>query len=79
MFIPDLGSWIQKQQKKRGVKKFCLNTFFSSHNFHKIENYFIFEMLKKKFGLVFKDGLEIWDPGSAKNLSRIRVQGSKRH
>jgi hypothetical protein len=35
-------------------------------------------MLKKKFRLVFKDGFGILDPGSAKNLSRILVQGSER-
>jgi hypothetical protein len=35
--IPDLGSWIQKQLQKRGVKKY-----------HKIENYFIFELVKLK-------------------------------
>ncbi len=37
------GSRIQKQQQKRGVKKnLC------SHKFHKIANYFSFEVLKKK-------------------------------
>jgi hypothetical protein len=41
------GSRIQKQQLKRGVKRIC-HTFFCSHKFHKIENYFIFEVLKKK-------------------------------
>ncbi len=45
--IPDPVSWIPDQQK-RGVKKNCCNTFFCGHKFHKIENYFIFEMLKKK-------------------------------
>jgi len=44
--IPDLGSRIQKQQQKRGPKKICCHTFFSSHNFHKVKNYFIFEILK---------------------------------
>jgi hypothetical protein len=37
--ILDLGSRIQKQHQKRGVKKICCQTFFCSH---KIENYFIF-------------------------------------
>ncbi len=36
------GSRIQKQQQKRGVKKICCQTFFCSHKFLKIENYFIF-------------------------------------
>jgi hypothetical protein len=42
------GSRIQKQQEKRGAKKICRHTLFCSHKFHKIENYFIFEKLKKK-------------------------------
>jgi hypothetical protein len=42
------GSRIQKQQQKRGVKKKVLSYLFCSHKFHKIENYFIFEMYKKK-------------------------------
>ncbi len=45
---PGPGSRIKKQQPKRGVKKISCHTFFCSHKFHKIENYFIFEMLKKK-------------------------------
>jgi hypothetical protein len=49
--IPDLGS----KKSKRGVKKICCHTFFCSHKFHKIENYFIFEILKKKFGPIFKE------------------------
>ena len=47
----------QKEQQKRGVKKMCCHRyqipFFCSHKFHKIVNYFSFEVLKKK----------IWDPG----------------
>jgi hypothetical protein len=39
---------IQKQQQKRGVKKICCQTCFCSHKFHRIEHYFLFEMLKKK-------------------------------
>ncbi len=45
--IPDLWSLIQKQQQKGGWKKLVV-TFFCSHKFHIIENYFVFEMLKKK-------------------------------
>jgi hypothetical protein len=40
--IPDLGSRMQKQQQKRGVKKNCCQTLFCSHKFHKTENYFVF-------------------------------------
>jgi hypothetical protein len=50
--IPDRGSRIQKQQQKRGVKKLVVIPFIL---FHKIENYFIFEMLKKKIGPIFKE------------------------
>jgi hypothetical protein len=39
--------------KERG-KKNCCHTFFCSHKFHIIENYFIFEMLKKKIWTNFQ-------------------------
>jgi hypothetical protein len=42
-----LGSRIQKQQQKRGVKENCCPTFFCSHKNHKIENYINFELAKK--------------------------------
>jgi hypothetical protein len=42
------GSRIQKQHQKRGVKKISCHTFYCSHKYHKIENYLIFEMPKKK-------------------------------
>ncbi len=49
--IPDpdfYPSRIQKQQQKRGVKKKLSSyLFLQPQKFHKIENYFIFEMLKK--------------------------------
>jgi hypothetical protein len=48
MFIPDFClSRIPdpKKQQKGGVKKL----FFSSHKYHTIENYFIFELAKKNF------------------------------
>jgi hypothetical protein len=49
--IPDPGSWIPDPKtatKERGEKKICCHTFFCSQKFHKIVNYFIIEMLKKK-------------------------------
>jgi hypothetical protein len=49
------GSQIQKQQQKRGVKKICCHKFLCSHKFHKIANYFSFEVLKKKFLANFKE------------------------
>jgi hypothetical protein len=39
--------------KERGEKKFVI--LFCSHIFNKIEYYFIFEMLKKKIGPIFKE------------------------
>ncbi len=58
MFIPDpdfYPSRIQKQQQKRGVKKICCHTFLCNQKFHKIENYYSFEVLKKKIGPIFKE------------------------
>jgi hypothetical protein len=39
---------------------------FCRHKFHKIENHFIFEMLKKTIWNHFKK-IWHWDPGSGKN------------
>jgi hypothetical protein len=47
--IPD-----PKQQQKRGVKKLVVIPFFRSHKFHKIANYFILLMLKKKIWPILK-------------------------
>ncbi len=54
--IQGLGSRIQKQQQKRGVKKknCCHIFFFLATNFTKIVNYFTFEMLKKKIWASFE-------------------------
>jgi hypothetical protein len=104
MFIPDPGSrillfthpgsWIQKQQQKRGIKKIFCHTFLCSHKFHKISNYFIFLWVKKKVWSNFqkiielftqklslssqKHGFGIRDPGSGKNLFWIPDPGSNR-
>jgi hypothetical protein len=75
------------------MKKICFHTFFCSHKLHKIENYFILEMLKKKIWANFqriielftqklsvssqKYGFEIRDPGSGKNLFRVADPGVK--
>jgi hypothetical protein len=81
--IPDLGSRIQKQQQKRGVKKICCHTFLCSHKFHKIENYFSFEVLKKKIWANFQRIIELFNPKIFTRLSKILVwdpgSGSKRH
>jgi hypothetical protein len=55
--IPDLRSRIPDPKtatKERGEKKISWQTFFCSHKFHKIENYFIFQMLKKKIWASFQ-------------------------
>ncbi len=85
--IPDPGN--QKQQQKRGVKKNFCHTFLCSHKFHKIENYFSFEVLKKKIWANFQRIIELFtlknmalgsgirDP--EKTYSGSRIPGSKRH
>jgi hypothetical protein len=37
------------------MKKICCHNFLCSHKFHKIANYFSFEVVKKKFGAFFKE------------------------
>jgi hypothetical protein len=65
--------------------KTVVTPVFSSHKFHKIENYFIFEMKKKIWANfqriieLFTQKIWVWDTGSGKNLFRIRIQESKRH
>jgi hypothetical protein len=70
--------------KERG-EKICCHNFLCSHKFHKVANYFSFEVLKKKIWANFQRIIElytqkivtklskiwIWDPGSGKNLFRI--------
>ena len=92
MFIPDPGSWFllipdpgyKDSNKREGLKNICCENFLGSHKFHKIVNYFSFEVLKKKMWANFqriielftkkivkkllKNGLGIRDPGSGKNL-----------
>ncbi len=56
--IPDPGSRIPDPKtatKKRGEKKISCHTFLCTHKCHKIVNYFSFEVLKKKFGPIFKE------------------------
>jgi hypothetical protein len=88
--IPDLGSRIQKQKQKRGVKIIS----GGSHKYHKIENYIISELVKKKIWAnlqrILKSFIQkmtitsqkyrfgIWDPGSGKNLFRIPDPGVKK-
>ncbi len=98
MFIPDPDFYPSRipdpktATKERGEKN-LLSYFFFSHKFHKIVNYFIFELLKNKIWSNFQRFRELfiqiivtklskiwfWDPGSGKNQSRIPDQGSKMH
>jgi hypothetical protein len=52
--IPDLGSRIKTAIKDIGEKNLLSYLFFGVINFTKL-NFFIFEMLKKKFGPIFKE------------------------
>jgi hypothetical protein len=81
--IPDLGS--KNSNKRERWKKISCHTFLCSHKFHKIVNYFSFEVLKKKILANFQRIIELftkkivkkllkiwsWDPGS-----EIRDPGS---
>jgi hypothetical protein len=58
---------IQKHQQKRGVKKIC------SYKFHKFENYFIFELLKKKIWAKFQRIIELSEQKIVTKLSKIWV------
>jgi hypothetical protein len=55
------------------VKKNFCQTFFGSHKFHKIVNYFIFEMLKKKIWVNFQRIIELFAQQIVTKLSKIRV------
>ncbi len=91
--IPDPGSRIpypgsKNSNKREGWKKFDI-ILFCSHKFRKIEYYFIFEMVKKKFfGPIFKELFKFlpkkFSLSSQKYLFGIRdrgspIQGSERH
>jgi hypothetical protein len=84
--IPDLGSRIpdpgsKNSNKRERWKKISCHTFLCSHKFHKIVNYFSFEVLKN-FQKALKNmvlGSGIRDPGSGKNLFRIPDPGVKKY
>jgi hypothetical protein len=65
------GSRIQKQQQKREVKKISSHTFLCSHKFHKIVNYFSFEMVKKKMWANFQRIIELFTKKIVKKLLNI--------
>jgi hypothetical protein len=88
MFIPDPGSWFfypSRIPDPKILTKKRAEKHFYGYKFHKIENYFIFEMLKKTKWPSFQRIVEfftqkfvtklykiwVWDPGSG-----IRDPGS---
>jgi hypothetical protein len=92
--IPDPGSRIPDPKtatKERGEKKISCHTFLCSHKFHKIVNYFSFEVLKKKIWANFQRIIELftkkfvrkllkiwsWDPGSGIRKKPIPDPGSR--
>jgi hypothetical protein len=72
--IPDPGSRIPDPKtatKERGEKKISCHTFLCSHKFHKIVNYFIFEVLKKKIWANFQRIIELFTKKIVKKLLKI--------
>ncbi len=69
--ISDPGS--KNSNKREGWKKICCHTFFCSHEIHKIENYLIFEMPKKKILASFLRIIEPLTQNFVTNLSKIWV------
>jgi hypothetical protein len=63
-------SRIQKRQQKRGVKKNLLSYLFSSYKFHKIENYLIFYLLKKKIWANFQRNIALFTQKFVPKLSK---------
>jgi len=59
--------------KREGWKKICCHNSLYSHKFHKIANYFSFEVLKKKFWANFQRIIELFTQKIANKLSKIWV------
>jgi hypothetical protein len=78
MFIPDpdfypfrISDPGSKDSNKERNEKISCYTFFCCHKFHKIVNYFIFEMLKKKIWAIFQRILEHFTQNIVTKLSKI--------
>ncbi len=69
--IPDPGS--KNSNKREGWKKICCHNFLCSHKFHKIANYFSFEVLKKKIWANFQRIVEVFTQKIVNKLSKIWV------
>ncbi len=76
--IPDPGSRItdpgsKNSNKREGWKKICCHTFLCSHKFHKIVNYFSFEVFKKKIWANFQRIIELFNQKIVSKLTKIWV------
>jgi hypothetical protein len=91
MFIPDPDLYASRIPDKKNSNK-REGSFFCCHKFHKIVNYFIFELLKNKvLANLFSKNYRTFYPknchqarknmglGSGIGFSRIPDQGSNRH
>ncbi len=69
--IPD-----PKTAKKREVKKISCHNFLCSHKFHKIVNYFSFEVLKKKIWANFQRIIELLTKKNCQKALKNMILGS---
>jgi hypothetical protein len=75
MFIPDPDFLPIPDPGSKNLRKGRGHTFFCSHKIYKMENYFIFEIVKKKIWSSFQRiNIWVWDPESG-----IRDPGSGIH
>ncbi len=69
--ILDPGS--KNSNRREGWKKICCHNFLCSHKFHKIVNYFSFEVLKKEIWANFQRITELFTQKIVTKLSKIWV------
>ncbi len=79
--IPDPGSRIsdpgsKKNNKRERWKKISCHTFLCSHKFHKIVNYFSFEVLKEKIWANFQRIIELFYQKNCQKALKNMVLGS---
>jgi len=90
MFIPDPGSWClpipdpgsripdpgsKNINKRERWKKISCHTFLCSHKFHKIVNYFSFEVLKKKIWANIQRIIELFTKKFVKKVFQVNTVG----
>jgi hypothetical protein len=66
------GAKSKPATKEMGEKN-CCHTFLCNHKFHKIENYFSFEVLKRKIWASFQRFIELFTQKIVTKLSKIWV------